>query len=271
MAETKTLDVFHYQEDILRWLTALDARSGRESGLEKYVLENHLYRLDTYQSSYLGRITINLTDTVFEPCAKLFGRDFVCSLLAAFFKSHPPVSPTLTAAAAELPNHLRSHGETRESLLFADFAALCLERWELLIGPDPQFQRISLADSSLSWVYLIPQSRFIAPCGAHDLANAWIDAQNAVALQMPTRLFESTCGVLLTKTSATDLHVISVPESLIQFAGALVAGHSIEDSVGILESNMPTTSTDSHEQDVSAALSSFLESLSFLGVLHQKL
>ncbi|NBW82656.1 DUF2063 domain-containing protein, partial [bacterium] len=170
---TKTSgEQFKYQQEFVEWLVALDERRGCEAPVAEYVKKKFQYRFEAYQGSYLGRVTSNLSSTLFEACEKVFGKEFVQQVLAAFFKEHPPTADILTNAAAGLPDFLRSQQFSREALLFADLVDVSLQRWRVLTGDDPVVS-VPTSTTPLSSVSLVTSSAYVPASGQHDLFVAW--------------------------------------------------------------------------------------------------
>lgn len=267
MIETFKVDSFEYQRTFIEWLTALNESSGAHSPVASFVKPQYRYRLDTYQSSYLGRITANLSDTLFEPCENLFGRDFVAQVLAGFFKAQPPTSASLTSAAEGLPELLRSGETSREALLFADLLELSQLRWKILIERDSPVQRAVQEDTALSDLHLIRSARLLLPSGVHDLSEAWTHAQNQQISNIPEVIFSEQRGVLLGKSSPLHFHVITVPNELEAFVKALVAGSSVEQAVEHLEQELLSRSISIEQTHVEAQLQNLLRVLTQLTFL----
>lgn len=223
-------DPFKYQRDFVEWLVALDERRGSDSPVAEVVMEQFLYRLEAYQGSYLGRVTANLSSTLFEACEKIFEKEFVQQVLAAYFKEHPPMASVLTEAANGLPDFLRAQKMTREALLFADLVEVSLLRWKVLTGKDP----VAVAPSPstpLSEVHLVGCSAYVPASGQHDLFSAWEFSAEVFAKGIPEEIFENRVGALIAKISPLEFTLVAVPAPLHRLAEILVDGGSVEDAV----------------------------------------
>lgn len=279
----------NYQNDFLNWLTALDERSGGESELAQWVKPEYLHRLETYQSSYLGRVTANLSDTLFEACENLFGKELVAQVLAGFFKENPPRASALTSAADTLPARLRATHVEREALLFADLAEICIVRWKVLTGEDPPqrpFDSVGNGNANidLSAVYLSPQAHVVWPCAQHDLSEAWMlaqstqstqstqSAQSAQASTVPEHLFNNVTGVILAKSSPTDFHVIAVPGGLEGFVRGLAAGFSVEQAIEKLEQQLETLpDSGAGHAEIAGQLQNLMHALTLMRIIRPKI
>lgn len=266
MSEADESKIFAYQNEFINWLTALNEIQGANSSIGTFVTPNVVHRLETYQSSYLGRVTTNLAQTLFEPCENLFGKEYVFHILASFFKAHPPRSDALTAAADALPQFVREHQSRREDLLFADLAEICIHRWKILIEIDFE-PRLPQTDTPLEEVFLKQNSVFLEPSGTLDLAEVWLWAQEKRSTHIPLEFFEKSSGVLLSKDTALDFLVVGVPEQLMPFARALTLRQSIQDAIEVLDEALDENSDDSQ---VSLTLRDFLHVLSSLKMLEIK-
>jgi hypothetical protein len=267
-------DIFQYQKDFVAWLTELNEKSGLSSGMEKHIRSKYLSRLDTYQSSYLGRITVNLAETVFEPCVRLFGRDFVCRVLASHFKTYPPENSTLTSAADFLPEVLRVGIDHPEAMLFADVCEICIRRWKILTSIDPVHTSFDFNTEDLDTVYLKSEVELITPCAKHDLSGAWLLAtQHESPESLPADLFKTISGVLLCKSSPTQFHVVDVPQQLIAFCLALVEKRSVASAIDQLENHLsasePQTEKSASLTDISSKLQSLMAQMSSLNAFRQ--
>lgn len=255
-----------YQKLFVDWLTSLDTTSAADSRLSHLVKTKYLHRLDTYQASYLGRVTGNLSDTLFESCENLFGRDLVAQILAGFFKLNPPQSDSITAAADGLPAMLRQTQTSAEALLFADLADICIARWRILTGADSS--QTPVPDGTpLSKLHLSQCAHLIWPCAQHDLSETWILAQNKMTSELPGSLFSKEVGVLLAKSSPVSFQVISVPASLRVLAQALLNGADVESAVLNLEQQLETKPMTRDRDSVPHQLQEFLYHLSRLALL----
>lgn len=273
MQKSKKTDpaAFRYQQELVAWLTDLNGCSGLESGLEKFILPAHLYRLDTYQSSYLGRITINLAKTVFEPCANLFGTEFVCLVLAGYFKTLPPASDALTSAADGLPEVLRKDEINREALLFADLCEICIRRWTILTSADPQSSTCNFVHEDLHRVFLKKETLLVRPSSRHDLAFAWsLTTQSNPAAGLPDSIFAAVSGVLLCKSTATEFHVTEVPETLMVFCSSLTEQMSVASAIDVLDFQLKHFSP-SAAVAATAALQEFMARLNAVNALELRL
>lgn len=229
--------VFDYQKQFVEWLTALDERTPSESVIAESLHASSVYRLNAYQESYLGRVTSSLSETLFEACENLFGAERVAQVLASFFKTHPPSAESLTSAADRLPTFLRTLGDSRDALLFADLAEMSLLRWRLLTAEDPIVVPPS-ASASLSQLRLVRPAAFVAAGGHHALDRAWDWAQKPCEAEvLPEDIFEQKRGVLLVKASAWEFSVVGVPPSLELFVCSLVNGRTVEEALGCLEND----------------------------------
>lgn len=222
-------ETFKYQFDFIEYLASLEKFSSNETPLSESLKNVKINRIETYQSSYLGRITTNLADTLFEECANLFGRELVSRILADFFKHKPPTAENLIHAPNEISTYLRNRTDTKESMLFADLADICIRRWEILTGPDPiAFQ--PTAQTSFSELFLIPSADFVSPCAHHDLYHCWNEAQFASEV-LAEKVFEEQRGVLLAKTSPTNFSVIAISPLLAPLVESMVQGSSLEQAL----------------------------------------
>ncbi|MEN9529053.1 MAG: hypothetical protein RI932_926 [Pseudomonadota bacterium] len=255
---------FKYQWSFVEWMTSLDARTPAESELRDVVTAESLYRLETYQSSFLSRISSNLSETLFEACENLFGVEVVAKVLAGFFKFHPPTAESITDAPAQLPEHLRATAHTKEALLFADVADVCMRRWRILTAADPHAVSPT-EDTPLEAVHLMSPSDYIAPSGQHDLAAAWESGAEKPFEYLPDSLFGDSAGLLLVKTSPTDLTFVRVPIQLNEFVRALVAGLSIEQAVDALEQ-----SASADAENCLALLTEFMAKMQIQRLLTQR-
>lgn len=261
-------EFLNYQVHFMEWLTALDDRRGAQSPLCDSVDENHLHRLETYQASYLGRITANLSETVFEACENLFGKEFVTHILAGYFKSHPPRAAELTSAANTLPNVLRQSNESREALLFADVADLCIRRWSVLTDSDDNSPQAN-DTHPFEQIFLRTGAQLLKPSGAHDLAAAWSHAAHTDNEILPEIIFSQRRAVLFGKNDHLKFHVVAVAEPFETFAQALVDGLSIAASIDSLESELAKNETA--ESNIPEEFQSLLATLTQLGLLKAEL
>lgn len=221
---------FRYQEQFVEWMTALDSRAPEASLLVGELCEQTVYRLEAYQTSYLARVTSTLSDTLFEACENLFGIELVSQLLAGYFKLHPPKAEKLTDAPQGFPQYLRAQVQSREGLLFADLADVCLQRWKMLTAHDPT-QQFPTVDTLLSRMAVLSPAAYIHPCSSHDLSAAWGFAQEKANAILSESIFKETRGVFLVKSSPTDFAVIGIPSVLSSMAKALASGESIETAI----------------------------------------
>jgi len=255
-------DFLSYQQDFITWLTALDERNAWDCAVAALLKDDCVYRLSAYQGSYLGRVTKNLSETLFEPCEKIFGKDEVFRVLASFFKLHPPSTDSLTDAALALPSFIRAQQVRPEVLLFADLVEVSLIRWRLLTGDDPSEKRLDVA-APLSNVFLLSTAHYIHPTGHHDLGRTWQVSTGAEAM-LPNadvwqEILAEKVGVILAKTSPTMLSVVSVPPALVSFVTALIEGHSVEDAIEALD--------DKQYSSLPFLLNEFLSKIASLGML----
>ncbi|MBM3382920.1 MAG: hypothetical protein FJY29_10810 [Betaproteobacteria bacterium] len=255
---------FIYQWSFVEWMTSLDARTPLESELCDVVTSESLYRLETYQSSFLSRISSNLSETIFETCENLFGAEVVAKVLAGFFKFHPPTADSITDAPIQLPEHLRATADTKEALLFADVADVCMMRWRILTAEDPHGVS-PRGDTPLDAVHLLSPSEYIAPSGKHDLAAAWEAGSEKTSEHLPDSLFNDSAGLLLVKSSPTDLTFVRVPTKLNEFVRALVAGLSIEYATDAFEQ-----SAAADAENCLALLTEFMAKMQAQGLLTQR-
>ncbi|MEY4065999.1 MAG: putative DNA-binding domain [Pseudomonadota bacterium] len=254
--------MFDYQKQFLEWLTALDERTPAESDIGNYLNESSVYRLNAYQESYLGRVTASLSETIFESCEHLFGKEFVAQVLASFFKAQPPTAESLTSAAEALPHFLRTlNKESRDALLFADMAEISMLRWRLLTSVDPIVVAPS-ASASLSELRLVQPAAFVAPSGHHSLERAWECSQAPHDEEfLPEGIFVEQRGVLLVKASAWEFSVVGVPQALEVFVSSLVEGRTVEEAVGCLEHEGSDELADLVQQMMAQLMGSRLLSL----------
>lgn len=264
----KSTEFLSYQVHFMEWLTALDDRHIAETVLSDLVDENYLHRLETYQASYLGRITANLSETVFAACENLFGREFVTHVLAGYFKSQPPRAADLTSAADSLPNMLRQSNESREALLFADVADLCVRRWSVLTDADDHAPPAT-DEHSLEQIFLRTGSQLLKPCGVHDLAAAWSHSARADSELLPEIIFAQKRAILFGKNHQLKFQVVAIAEPFETFAEALVNGFSIAASVDALESELSTKKFA--ESGLTEDFQNLLTTLAQLGLLKAKL
>jgi len=227
---------FKYQNQFVEWMTALDSRDPDASPMAREICENTVYRLEAYQSSYLARVTSTLSDTLFEACENLFGIELVSQLLAGYFKLHPPHAENLTDAPQGFPQYLRAQVKSREGLLFADLADVCLQRWKMLTAHDPK-QQIPTAETPLSRMAVLSPAAYIHPCSNHDLSAAWGFAQEKTNAILNESVFIEVRGVFLVKSSPTDFSVIGIPLALSSMAKSLASGDSLEAAIDELSSN----------------------------------
>jgi hypothetical protein len=225
---------FKYQKHFVEWMTSLDERTPENSGLQDIVSPDSLYRLETYQSSFLSRISNNLCETLFEACENLFGVELVAQILAGFFKFNPPTAESITEAPNALPSYLRATAKTREALLFSDLAEISIKRWKILTALDPRVVQPNEL-TPLHQLHLVKPSAYIQACSKHDLATAWQLSESKISGGLPESLFEKCTGVLIAKSSPTDLTILTVPEQLQCFVQALVQGSSVEHGIDVLE------------------------------------
>jgi hypothetical protein len=269
MTETENPKTFfQYQIHFMVWLTDLDDRRAAESLLSNSVDERYLHRLETYQASYLGRITANLSETIFEACENLFGKEFVAHVFAGFFKSQPPRAADLTSAADELPAILRQSNQSREALLFADVADLCTRRWSILTDTDDNDTQAT-DQHSLENIFLRSGSQLLMPSGAHDLAAAWSHAAYSNNGSLPEIIFTQRRAVLLGKNHHLQFQVVAIAEPFEPFAQALIDGLSVAASVDILESELALKKAD--ESDLTEEFQNLLATLTQLDLLKVKL
>ena len=255
---------FQYQRELIEWLTALDERSGSEAPIASFIKQDTLHRLDTYQASYLGRITANISETIFEACENLFGKELVSQILASFFKIHPPRAETLTEAASALPNFLRTTDASPEALLFADLAELSLKRWQILISEDPTHTQPA-GNAPLSRLCLQAQAAYLSPAGHYDLSEAWNTAQKPISSDVDNlseAIFASRKGIIFGKTGATEFVVVGVPDPLATFARALMRGASVEMAIDALEQSLSQNSSELQQENATALLQLLLQALS---------
>jgi hypothetical protein len=254
-----TLDLenkkFKYQKNFLEYLTNLEKFSACHTPLSRNLKDPKLNRIETYQSSYLGRITSNLADSLFEECTNLFGRELVSRVLADYFKCNPPTATNLIDAPDNLPTYLRSCSESKEALLFADLAEMCLKRWAILTGPDPKVSP-ACTDSNFSELFLLPSANFIKPSAHHDLYCCWNQSQSQSQSQkydIPEEIFNHSVGVLLAKTSPTQFFALAVSSEVYPFIEAMVQGTSLEEALETL--------AQSASEDPQQAIASTLQNL----------
>ena len=252
---------FQYQKDFLEYLHSLEKFSSKKSPLQQSLNTTEIKRVETYQSSYLGRITSNLADTLFEECTNIFGRELVSKVLAGFFKSSPPTAANLIDAPNMISDHLRSSTHSKEYLLFADLAEICIKRWAILTGPDPK-SCLPSANSSFSDLFLLPTTDFLKPCSQHDLYLCWNQSQTQ-SDEIPEEIFKQQCGVLLAKTSPTLILVIAVPTELYPLAESMIQGSSLEQAI----ENLTLCESDISQQSLAKALQSFIATLAGSHVL----
>lgn len=210
------------------------------------------HRLETYQTSYFGRITQALCESLFSPLEVLFGRECVVEVLATHFRDNRPSTPALARAALGLPEALRTAVspasiDTEASalrLLFSDLIAVCLLRWEILtLTPDPRIsaeftQTLSSAaagEAKRMRCRVRGTAVWVMPSGHHDLALAWKLGQEGDCMRLPSEIFEARTGCMLVKVSALQFCVFEVPETLAPLATALCAGLSLGKGLEILE------------------------------------
>lgn len=222
-----------YQEKFVEWLSALDDCSPEQCTLAEYIQAKSIYRLNTYQSSYLGRITANLSENLFEFCENIFGKELVTTLLATYFKHHPPRSESLTDAPVGLPETLRQQTSAPESLLFADLAEVCIQRWKILTSEDPVIL-LPNSDTSLNELKLIKQSSYIQPCGEHNLFSVWEASQVKQSAFKSQTFFSECIGILIAKTSPIDFIALRVPKELSALVNALIEDKTAEQALSIL-------------------------------------
>jgi hypothetical protein len=254
-------DLFKYQQEFVEWLVALDERRGSEAPVGAFVKQQFLHRLEAYQGSYLGRVTSNLSTTLFEVCEKIFDKDFVQQVLAAYFKEHPPTADILTNAAGGLPAFLRAQQSTREALLFADLVDVSLLRWNVLTGHDPVLVAPK-STSPLSEVYLVGASAYVPASGQHDLFAAWGCSADACEAGIPECVFEAQVGVLIAKPSPLEFSLVAVPGPLHLLAEILVNGGSVEDAVNGLAAD-----DAANEEQLPQLLQIFLSKLTSSGLM----
>lgn len=226
---------YDYQRHFVDFINTLEKPSAKNSRILASIDDKFAYRLETYQSSYLGRITTNLAESLFEECQSLFGNELTSQILAGFFKNNPPKANNLINAADRLPEYLRTHTDSPQSLLFADLSEICIQRWALLTDADPTRQAPT-QHVSLDSLYLMRTARLIKPCAHHNLYACWTLAQ-LHTVQIPNSVFEKSSGVLLAKTSATELSVIDVPMEIVPLIEALRNGASLSEAVQFLASH----------------------------------
>ena len=249
----------HYQKLFVDWLTSLDATPAAESGLAYLVKTKYLHRLDTYQASYLGRVTGNLSDTLFEACENLFGPELVAQILAGFFKASPPQADLITDAANGLPAMLRQTQTAAEALLFADLAEICIARWRILTSADSVHAPIP-EGHPLNQVQLSKNVHLIWPCARHDLSETWTLAQRKIDSGLPAGIFSQEVGVLLAKSSSVSFHVVAVPERLRTLVQSLVNGADVESAVLDLERHLEGNSSSKNRHSIPDQLQELLSS-----------
>lgn len=234
---------FKYQKDFIDYVNTLEKFSADTTSLYRSLKNPKIERIESYQSSYLGRVTSNLADTIFEECAHLFGHELVAHLLADFFKNEPPTAANLIDAPANLTVYLREGTTSRESLLFADLAEICLKRWAILIGPDPKLSPPSTS-SNFSELFLLPSTDYVKPCAKHDLYSCWNQAQSKTDC-ISEEIFMEFSGVLLAKTSPTNFLVIAVPPELSPLVESMTQGSNLELAIDTLTQSTRELSQES--------------------------
>lgn len=259
MNKEKFEEEFRYQMEFVDYLNSLEKISHSKTRLASSLSDKYLYRLETYQSSYLGRITSNLSDTLFQECQNLFGQELVAQVLAGFFKVTPPTETNLIDAPRKLTEYLRNNTSSKESLLFADLAEICIRRWAILIGPDFEASTPS-TDTPFSDLYLLRSTELVKPCAHHDLYLCWLSSQSKDA-EIPEDIFQQSSGVLLAKTSPTDFIVVAVSSSVLPLVEALNRGLSLEQALdAFTEHESEATSQKTLFDDVQSLITSLAAS-----------
>lgn len=256
MNESKPPSINSYQEKFLDWLTALDERSPEDSPLREWCTQDSLYRLKAYQSSYLARVTSNLSDTLFETCENLFGKETVVEILGSYFKHNRPTSPMLTDAPLNLPNWLRERSADPHAFLFADMVEVCIQRWKILTSYDPHIV-LPNESTSLTQIRLIDQICYIHPSAKHDLALAWNDGLTRTSSTINEKIFTSVTGLLIGKNSPTEFVALGVPEMISPLARNLASGMNAEEALIFFSNENP-----SNEQSIESAVQEFFTALS---------
>lgn len=180
-------------------------------------------RLRVYQESYYTRLSRNLTATLLDRPAELFGKTRVERLLVDYFAAIPPSARLMTETLASLPAFCASHPWTREAPHVIDVLRLALVRWQVLIARDPGDAATSGAPEDL--VLDDDAVLFEAATPAYSL---WVTEEDGAAIaDIPE-------AVLVAKTSPTDLLMLAIPEGALPLARALASGRTIAEALDTL-------------------------------------
>lgn len=182
-----------------------------------------------YAEAYWTRLSVVPRQTTFERLANVFGNSFVDELLLRYFRQHTPLSPLLNSNLDAFPHFLREQGLDSAVV---DLAELCLARWRVLTGPDPEPRPV--AEFGAHQLFL--QSNHALLVSEAPLWDLWHAGSDEVAREGEALKFVlRPQAVLLFKSSPLQLETISVPMALLPCVERLSRGVSLLDSLEVIE------------------------------------
>lgn len=227
-----------WQDSFLRVVHStepIETLLSREAALARLLEPATREHLSVYRLGYFSRVTATLAETLFEKASQLVSSDYMRGILGRYFETHPATAPSITACCGDVPSFAEGLDDVRKFVPWLpDFMRLCLARWESLTGPDPivgQAQGLSPGTARLRQDARLVSSRY-------PLFALWqqADAQPELESGANTGVSLSEAQTLLLfKSAPTDLEMVVVPSSLVNFTDDLVRGIHVADALEEVE------------------------------------
>jgi Putative DNA-binding domain len=211
MPSSPTCPSERWQQQLTAWITEpkakLDSRDRPPTNV------------DIYRQGYRARLVATMSETVFAPLARHWGKQNCARLLAQFFGARPPRATLVLDAASALPSWVGQQRDVGPAWL-GSFSELCVQQWELLHGPDVLSTQPDLGTTDPGDVFLADGVRVVFSPQTGLLHARWIGSDDVEAAP-------SGEGVMLVKQGHERITSLLVPTKMRGFVHTLLFGESL--------------------------------------------
>ncbi len=206
--------------------------------LLEFLQEKTRHRWRVYADGYALRITEALSDNILDMASALYGKGFLKQLLFEYISAQPPTASVMPDLLCNFAVFLDDHASHAQSPDLADFVRLAYQRWEVLIGEDPEPSQDLLREheEALDRVFLQKNHGFIE--SDYPLFHLWTEAERRSQDPDPEkeRLVPTAAEAVLTyKSSPVAIEMLLIVPTLIPFIRNLSQGKSLNGALALLE------------------------------------
>ena len=192
------------------------------SDVESELTPASKHRLFVYRKSFVGRVVGVLTETVLAPVTTVFGKDVVHDVLIRYFGTTPPHSARLVDSINDLHRFVLDSSEHQFNHLFASLVDLSIKSWQLLAGEDPaenMDMHVGPSSGKLKTTHFA-----LYPHSGIDMHGAWSFGASDKSRDINELIHGLETGILLVKTSESELNAIRIDQGNLPFIRKLCDG-----------------------------------------------